>query len=63
VQPLRHVRRLDPVANRWRKRTIRVGWEFRSADRTPWRAIVQLRQDWPTLRFDVQPDYCDAADG
>ncbi|MGI4746504.1 MAG: hypothetical protein ACRYFY_10740 [Janthinobacterium lividum] len=63
LQPLRHVRRLDPVADRWRKRTVRVEWEFWSADWTPWRAIVQLRQDWPGLRFEVRPDYGDAADG
>ncbi|MGI4745632.1 MAG: hypothetical protein ACRYFY_06245 [Janthinobacterium lividum] len=63
LQPLRHVRRLDLVADRWRKRTIRVEWEFWSADWSPWRAIVQLRQDWPSLRFDVRPDYGGAADG
>ena len=30
---------------------------FWSADWTPWRAIARIREDWPALRFDVQPDY------
>jgi len=30
---------------------------FWSADWTPWRAFQQVRADWPTLRFNVQPDY------
>jgi len=30
---------------------------FWSADWTPWRAVQQVRIDWPTLQFDVQPEY------
>ena len=30
---------------------------FWSADWTPWRALARVRADWPSLRFDVQPDY------
>jgi len=30
---------------------------FWSADWTPWRALQQVRIDWPTLQFDVQPEY------
>ncbi len=38
---------------------LRLG--FWSADWTPWRALAQIRADWPNLRFAVQPDY--ATDG
>lgn len=30
---------------------------FWSADWTPWRALAQLRERWPALRFDVRPSY------
>jgi hypothetical protein len=40
--PLRHVRR---TAN---------GCEFWSADWTPWRAMVVVRQAWPLLRFGIK---------
>jgi hypothetical protein len=30
---------------------------FWAADWTPWRAIAQLRTEWPDLRLDVQPSY------
>ena len=30
---------------------------FWSADWTPWRGFERIRADWPTLHFDVQPDY------
>jgi hypothetical protein len=33
---------------------------FWSADWTPWRALVQLAEQWPALRFTLQPRY-DAA--
>ena len=45
LQPLRHVRVLEHVADARLKRAARVAWEFWSADWTPWRAIVRLRQD------------------
>ena len=33
---------------------------FWSADWTPWRAFARIRDSWPALRFDVQPDYAAA---
>jgi len=30
---------------------------FWSADWTPWRALQQVRINWPTLQIDVQPEY------
>jgi hypothetical protein len=35
---------------------------FWSADWTPWRALLSLREAWPALRFDLCPSY-DAAGG
>jgi hypothetical protein len=35
--------------------TLRL--RFWSADWTPWQALARVRADWPTLRFDVQPQY------
>ncbi len=63
LQPLRHVRVLEHVADARLKRIARVAWEFWSADWTPWPAIVRLRQDWPDLMFDVRPHYDDGAGG
>ena len=61
LQPLRHVRVLEHVADALLKRAARVAWEFRSADWTPWRALIRLRQDWPGLMFDIRPHYEDSA--
>ena len=63
LQPLRHVRALEHVADARLKRVARVAWEFWSADWTPWRAIARLRQDWPDLMFDVRPHYENGAGG
>ena len=63
LQPLRHVRVLEHVADARLKRAARVAWEFWSSDWTPWRAIVRLRQDWPDLMFDIRPHYDDGAGG
>ena len=60
LQPLRHVRVLEHVADARLKRVARVAWEFWSADWTPWRAILRLRQHWPGLMFDVRPHYEDS---
>ena len=30
---------------------------FWSADWTPWRALARLAEQWPSLRFTVQPHY------
>ena len=35
----------------------RLQLSFWSADWTPWRALTRIRGDWPSLRFDMQPDY------
>ena len=35
----------------------RLQLSFWSADWTPWRAFERIRADWPTLRFDLQPQY------
>jgi len=37
-----------------------VSYEFLSADWTPWRAIIHLRRDWPSLVLDIRPGYDDA---
>ena len=63
LQPLRHVRVLEHVADARLKRAARVAWAFWSADWTPWRAIARLRQTWPSLMFDIRPHYEGGADG
>ena len=35
----------------------RLPLSFWSADWTPWRAFERIRADWPSLRFDLQPQY------
>ncbi len=35
----------------------RLPLSFWSADWTPWRAFERIRNDWPALRFDLQPHY------
>ncbi len=35
----------------------RLPLSFWSADWTPWRAFERIRATWPTLRFDLQPQY------
>ncbi len=35
----------------------RLPLSFWSADWTPWRALERIWADWPTLRFDLQPQY------
>ena len=61
TQPLRHVApdtaptRVpvpEPAAGEHR-----LPLSFWSADWTPWRALERIRADWPTLRFDLQPQY------
>jgi hypothetical protein len=37
------------------ERTVSV--TFWSADWTPWPALVQLRQRWQALSFDLRPSY------
>ena len=61
TQALRHVA-TDTAPTRTPAPTLAVGkgrlhLSFWSADWTPWRAFESIRADWPTLRFDVQPQY------
>jgi len=59
VQALRQVRlRPDPPDRRLRH-SARLRYEFWSADWTPWAALVATRKAWPSLVFDVRPDYGD----
>jgi hypothetical protein len=44
-------------ADRRLRRKAEIAYEFRSADWTPWQAILRLRRDWPKLVFTVQPRY------
>ena len=57
--PLRHVRLVEVNADRRRRRTGRLVYEFWSADWTPWQAILRLRRDWPRLILTVAPCYDD----
>ena len=57
--PLRQVRVRADQPDRRLRRTARVVYEFRSADWTPWQAIRRMRADWPTLIFDLRPQYDD----
>ena len=61
TEPLRHVAP-DMGGKPWLGHQPGVGEDvlrlvFWSADWTPWRALARIRADWPSLRFDVQPDY------
>ena len=56
TRALRHVALL-PADDRRLRRSARVGYRFFSADWTPWRAVQTLRRCWPSLVFDVQPQY------
>jgi len=53
---LRHVRELPTRPGR-RRGLARFRVEFYSADWTPWRALTAMRARWPSLRFEVWPDY------
>ncbi len=61
TQALRHVAP-DTAPTRAAPPEMAAGQErlllsFWSADWTPWRGFERIRADWPTLHFDVQPDY------
>ncbi len=61
TQALRHVAP-DTVPTRMPAPMLAAGegrlqLSFWSADWTPWRALTRIRGDWPSLRFDMQPDY------
>jgi hypothetical protein len=59
VRALRHVRRLAAPPDRRLRRSSRLGFAFWSADWTPWAAFRAIGQAWPTLVFDLRPDYGD----
>ena len=63
TQPLRQVRALADNGDRRLPRSARVVFEFLSADWTTWQALLQLRQDWSTLAFAVDPRYSEANGG
>lgn len=56
--PCRRGRRRRSAAPGGGETVFRV--DFWSADWTPWRALLRLREVWPALRFDIRPSY-DAA--
>ena len=62
TQSLRHVA-VDSAGQHERRQDVSsagertVSFTFWSADWTPWRALLQLRQRWPALRFDLRPSY------
>ncbi len=58
-QALRHVRVLDGNVDRRRRRTAVVTYAFYSADWSPWQALLQLRAEWPSLVFELRPEYGD----
>jgi hypothetical protein len=48
----------DPLHAAAGEAVLRV--DFWSADWTPWRALLRLREAWPALRFDIRPSYAAA---
>ncbi|MBC9176844.1 hypothetical protein [Pseudoroseomonas ludipueritiae] len=59
TRALRRVRALPGMTDGRSTRTDRLGVEFWSADWSPWRALARLRRQWPTLIFDLRPQYAD----
>ncbi|WP_284943625.1 hypothetical protein [Acidisoma cladoniae] len=57
VQALRHVRLKTGSDDRRLRRSARLEVAFWAADWTPWAAMQAVRQRWPTLVFDIRPDY------
>ena len=57
TQALRHVRLRDDAPDRRLRHSARLRFEFWSADWTPWAALGALRAAWPSLVFDLRPDY------
>ncbi len=59
TRALRAVRIREEGADRRLRRKAEIVYEFRSADWTPWQAILRLRRAWPKLVVTVQPRYDD----
>jgi len=53
---LRHVHEI-PARPGQRRGLARFCVEFYAADWTPWRALATIRAQWPSLCFEVWPDY------
>ncbi len=56
TEPLRHVV-IDENPDRQAASDPALRFSFWSADWSPWRAVEQVRRDWPALRFELQPRY------
>ena len=56
AEALRHVREI-PARPGQRRGLARFRVKFYAADWTPWRALLAIRARWPSLRFEVWPDY------
>jgi hypothetical protein len=56
TEPLRSVREIPARPGR-RRGLARFRVEFFAADWTPWRALLAMRARWPSLRFEIWPDY------
>jgi len=59
TRPLRHVQRFPEKPVTGKRKTARLQLEFWSADWTPWAAFAAIRTAWPSLGFDIRPDYDD----
>ena len=56
---IRAARIREEGADRRLRRKAEIVYEFRSADWTPWQAMLRLRRDWPKLVLAVRPTYDD----
>ena len=56
TEPLRHVAE-HRTHDGQQLRDEHLALSFWAADWTPWRAFARLRDQWPALRFDIQPRY------
>ena len=56
---LRATRIREEGADRRLRRKAELVYEFRSADWTPWQAVLRLQSAWPKLVLTVQPRYDD----
>jgi hypothetical protein len=59
TRALRDVRHGPDPAVRRPRRSARLHIQFWAADWTPWPVFAVLRERYPTLRFDIRPEYGD----
>jgi hypothetical protein len=58
TRALRHVLMAEPdPPDRRARRVAALHFTFWSADWTPWAALIAIRKAWPTLVFDLRPQY------